>query len=342
MEKYKDMGMLGKGSFGEVRLAETAKGQQVALKYVRAISGMGGRYGMDKPGQGDIKRELESLRKVQDGDRIVTLIEAIQVDETELILVFEYLPSDLSKLISTSTEHLPRSHVKAYAKMMLEAISHCHMHNIIHRDIKPSNILISSHGNIKLADFGLARTYNGRNEGSLSHQVMTRWYRAPELLFASRHYTSAVDVWAVAVVIAELLRLNPLFPGQNDIDQIFRVFQIMGTPTKETWPDVDELPDYSKIIFPVMSPMNLSMLMPHVHNEDIHLLQQILVMNPAKRLSATEATELVYFTTHPLPAIESSLQVPENTPSERKIERTLLKNTSDEAVSLLLSHAIKL
>ena len=83
--------MLGKGSFGEVRLAETAKGQRVALKYVRAISSMGGRYGMDRSGQGDIRRELESLRIVQDGDRIVTLIEAIQMDETELILVFEYL-----------------------------------------------------------------------------------------------------------------------------------------------------------------------------------------------------------------------------------------------------------
>ena len=334
--------MLGKGSFGEVILAETSKGQQVALKYVRTMSEMGGRYGMDRPGQGDSKRELESLRKVQDGDRIVTLIEAIQVNEMELVLVFEYLPSDLSKLISTSSEYLPRSHIKAYAKMMLEAINHCHARNIIHRDIKPSNILISSHGNIKLADFGLARVYNVNDGASMSHQVMTRWYRAPELLFASRHYTTSVDVWAVAVVIAELLRLNPLFPGQNDIDQIFRVFQVMGTPTVETWPGVEELPDFSKIIFPPMSPMNLSTLMPHVHNEDVEFLQQILVMNPTNRLSALDATELEYFTTHPLPSIESSLQVPENAPSERKIERTIVKNTSDEAVSLLLTHAIKL
>ena len=157
MEKFKDMGLLGKGSFGEVRRAEDGKGQRVALKYVRAMQESSSRYGMERPGQGNIKRELDSLRMVQDGDRIVTLIEAIQVDAMELVLVFEYLPSDLSKLISSSTEYLPRSHVKCYAKMMLEAIGHCHAHNIIHRDIKPSNVLISSHGNIKLADFGLAR-----------------------------------------------------------------------------------------------------------------------------------------------------------------------------------------
>ena len=231
LSRYTQIRMLGKGSFGEVKLAaEKITGDEVALKFVRTLPSREG-GGIPKA----VFRELESLKQLQDGHRIVALRDAFPHD-AELVLVFEYLPSDLGKLISGSTENLPRSHVKAYAFMILDAVSHCHSCNIIHRDIKPSNILISSQGGIKLADFGLARVYDPANEASMSHQVATRWYRAPELLFASRHYTNAVDVWAVAAVIAELLLLRPLFPGQNDIDQIFKVFQIMGTPTKENWP----------------------------------------------------------------------------------------------------------
>jgi cell cycle related kinase len=100
----------------------------------------------------------------------------------------------------------------------------------------PVDILISSNGDVKLADFGLAKVYDVNDPLTMSHQVATRFYRAPELLFASRSYGFEVDIWAVGAIIAEIMTLAPLFPGSNDIDQMFKVFQIMGTPDICDWP----------------------------------------------------------------------------------------------------------
>ena len=151
-------------------------------------------------------------------------------------MVFEFRASDLQHEISRAKKFLSSDVIKFYCLMILEALDHCHYHNIIHRDIKPSNILISSSGVVKLADFGLARVVDIASDASLSHQVATRWYRAPELLFGARHYSFAVDLWSVGAVLAELLSLHPLFPGTNDLDQIYRVFQVTGTPVLSNWP----------------------------------------------------------------------------------------------------------
>lgn len=97
-------------------------------------------------------------------------------------------------------------------------------------------MLISNTGVLKLADFGLARVFDPSSTASMSHQVATRSYRAPELLFGSRHYTPMVDVWSAGVVMAELITLQPLFPGNNDIDQMYKVFQLLGSPTRDVWP----------------------------------------------------------------------------------------------------------
>eukprot|EP00607_Mallomonas_marina_P006792 CAMPEP_0182426880 /NCGR_PEP_ID=MMETSP1167-20130531/13387_1 /TAXON_ID=2988 /ORGANISM="Mallomonas Sp, Strain CCMP3275" /LENGTH=217 /DNA_ID=CAMNT_0024608615 /DNA_START=225 /DNA_END=875 /DNA_ORIENTATION=+ len=198
-------------------------------------------------------REMEALKQLQ-SPYVCELLSLFPQDST-LVLVMEYLPSDLAEVIQQATSPLSSSHIKAYACMLLEAVHHCHTHSIIHRDIKPSNILLSDKGQLKLGDFGLARPLSypvtkererkikeGRETEetsakriSLSHQVATRCYRAPELLFASHHYDYAVDIWAVGTVIAELLLLSPLFPGTNDIDQMYKVFQIMGSPTPKNW-----------------------------------------------------------------------------------------------------------
>lgn len=161
------------------------------------------------------------------------------------VLVFEYMLSDLSHILRTTPVPLSSSQVKAYMLMLLKGLSYCHENNIMHRDLKPANLLISPSGVLKLADFGLARVHRSKATGTdgeepvqrpYSHQVATRWYRAPELLYGARMYDAGVDLWAVGCIFGELLNHSPLFPGQNDIDQLYCVLSVLGTPTKESWP----------------------------------------------------------------------------------------------------------
>jgi len=227
-------------------------------------------------------------------------------DETNLCLVLEYHPSDLSEVIrqkyAAHDGPLPVSHVKAYAHMLLSALAYCHSHGIIHRDVKPSNVLLSHSGTVKLADFGLARVLDQASSGELSHQVATRWYRPPELLFASRNYSFSADVWSAGAVIGELMTLRPLFPGNNDIDQMFRVFQILGSPSPDSWPGVELLPDYAKVSFPNLLPLNVhALIMPHAHSNDVAFLLRLLALDPAQRLSAIDAADSDYFLTPPMP-----------------------------------------
>lgn len=304
-DKYLVLGRIGEGAFGSVRLGvDKYNGFKVALKYVRISGKASSKTGMSLPRA--VFRELESLRQLNCSPFIVKLLDEFP-DETNLCLVFEYLPSDLSEVIKRSKDYLPISHIKAYAHMILSALAYCHSQKIIHRDIKPSNILISKDGVVKLADFGLARVIDAMT-GDLSHQVATRWYRPPELLFASRKYSFSADVWSAAAVIGELITLTPLFPGNNDIDQMFRVFQIMGSPTSENWTDVDTLPDYSKVSFPNLVEMDLrATLMPHVRHCDVEFLKQMLRLDPARRITASEAYSSHYFFTDPLPCPLSHL-----------------------------------
>ncbi|RLN78983.1 hypothetical protein BBJ28_00007356 [Nothophytophthora sp. Chile5] len=152
----------------------------------------------------------------------------------------------------------------------------------------------SAEGVLKLSDFGLATVFVGRTGRLYSHQVATRWYRAPELLFGARQYDAAVDMWAVGAIFAELLRLTPLFPGQNDLDQLFRVIQVLGDIERQ-WPGVRELPDYNKVHFPAYDPMPLSKLFPDAEKSAVDLLSNLLALDPSKRLSAQQALTHDFF-----------------------------------------------
>lgn len=155
---------------------------------------------------------------------------------TGVVLVFEYMLGDLSQILRQQIGPLGSSVVKSYMLMILRGVAYCHQNSIMHRDLKPANLLVGPTGILKLGDFGLARIYTADCERPLSHQVATRWYRAPELLYGARTYDCGVDLWAVGCIFGELLNNSPLFPGQNDIDQLFCVQSSLGTPTGETWP----------------------------------------------------------------------------------------------------------
>lgn len=311
-DRYRLLESLGEGSFGQVRRAvDTFSGDFVAVKQVRLMSK--GRY-LPKA----VFREIESLRQLSDGQNIVKIIDVYGA-ETSVCIVMEFVESSLSDIIEKTTCPISRSHLKCYYQMMLSALHHCHSRSIIHRDIKPSNFLLTSCGVLKLADFGLARIWDSQLSEDLSHQVSTRQYRAPELLFASRRYTSALDIWSTAVIMVELIILRPLFPSTNDLDQMFKVFQLMGTPNVHCWPGVESLPDFEKVHFQEMSPVDLRLVMPGANDEDLEFIKRFLVLDPSKRLSAEKALfEIPYFIVEPIPCKPFQLELPHTSSKPHK------------------------
>ncbi|ETV93745.1 CMGC/CDK protein kinase, variant 1 [Aphanomyces invadans] len=291
-DKYELLERLGHGNFGEVyRIREIATGHVFALKRIRT--------GSDASKMETIPpaafNEIQAMYHL-DHPNVVHLVDVIP-EGASVGLVLEYMETDLAHLIANSTAAFSAQDTKSLMYMLLRGVECCHTQQILHRDIKPSNLLLDQHGVLKLSDFGLATVYTGP-EREYAHQVATRWYRSPELLFGSRTYNHKVDMWAVGVVFAELLQHAPLFPGMNDIDQIFRVMQVLGSPT---WPGMADLPDYHKVSFPVFSPLPLETLFADTDSIALDLLKHLLVYDPSQRLDAAEALKHPYFLTEPLP-----------------------------------------
>ncbi|XP_006145839.2 cyclin-dependent kinase 3 isoform X2 [Tupaia chinensis] len=216
--------------------------------------------------------------------------------EKKLYLVFEFLSQDLKKYMdSTPASELPLHLVKSYLSQLLQGVTFCHSHRVIHRDLKPQNLLINDLGAIKLADFGLARAF-GVPLRTYTHEVVTLWYRAPEILLGSKFYSTAVDVWSVGCIFAEMVTRKALFPGDSEIDQLFRIFRTLGTPSEAVWPGVTQLPDY-KGSFPKWTRKGLEEIVPSLEPEGRDLLMQLLQYDPGQRISAKAALAHPYFST---------------------------------------------
>jgi serine/threonine protein kinase len=145
--------------------------------------------------------------------------------------------------------------VKHLLKQLISGIAFCHEHRVLHRDLKPQNLLLDRNNTLKLADFGLARTFSVPLR-KYTHEVVTLWYRAPEILLGVEEYTTAVDSWSVGCILAEMVKLQPLFPGESEIDELFRIFRTRGTPTEVLWPGVTQLQNYQST-FPMWPPQNM-------------------------------------------------------------------------------------
>lgn len=326
MDHYNIIGKVGEGAHGVVFKAKHIQsGEIVALKRVslkRLEDGI----------PNTVLREIKALQAIEENENIVKLLDVF-AQGTGFVLVFEYMLSDLSEVIRNDDQAISEAQVKSYMKMLLNGVAFCHENSIMHRDLKPANLLISSTGHLKIADFGLARVFDNEQTGRLyTAQVATRWYRAPELLYCARKYDEGVDLWATGCIFAELLNKSPLFPGESDIEQLYLVIRALGTPTEETWPDLNELPDYNKIQFPNAEAIPLDELVPDASKEAMSLLQRFLVYQSKKRISAKDALYHSYFYTQPLPCHHMDLPIPMRSKRAHKYEFDLDKPIQESLI----------
>lgn len=284
LENYKRLEKIGEGTYGVVYKAEDrTTGKMIALKKIRLET-------EDEGVPSTAIREI-SLLKETDHPNVVRLLDVVHRD-AKLYLVFEFLDLDLKRYMDHVKAGIA-DQVKSFTYQLLEGIAYCHSHRIIHRDLKPQNLLVEHGETVKLADFGLARAFNVPLR-TYTHEVVTLWYRAPEILLGSSQYSTPVDIWSVGCIFAEMVTRKPLFPGDSEIDELYKIFRILGTPTEQVWPGVSTLKDW-KPIFPKWKPQDLSRLFPTLEEEGVDLLSKMLAYEPSKRISAKEALEHPYF-----------------------------------------------
>ena len=277
---FKNVEKIGEGAFGTVyRAFDCSRGHRVALKKLRLRD-----VRVLPP---TVVRELSALRHIAHAN-VMTLLD-YHVRSSSLVLVLPYLPHNLGELLSRMDMPLLEAHAQRLARMLIAGLAALHAGRLLHRDIKPTNLLLSHEGVLKIADMGQARLRPAHEDASLSHAVATRWYRAPELLFGSRRYGYEVDIWAAGCVIAQLINSTPLMAGDSDIDQLFRVITLLGTPTPQSWRGLDSLPDYHKLELPACSAIPLQRCLPHSSTALVRLLAHMLRWDPKQRPSAAEA-----------------------------------------------------
>jgi serine/threonine protein kinase len=238
-------------------------------------------------------REI-SLMKELKHENIVALHDVIHT-ENKLMPVFEYMDGDLKKYMDTQGDRgaLKPMVIKSFMYQLLKGIDFCHQNRVLHRDLKPQNLLINSKGSLKLGDFGLARAF-GIPVNTFSNEVVTLWYRAPDVLLGSRTYNTSIDIWSAGCIMAEMFTGRPLFPGTTNEDQIVRIFRIMGTPTERTWPGITQLPEY-KTTYQMYATQDLHNILPQIDATGINLLQMMLQLRPELRVSAQDALQHPWF-----------------------------------------------
>lgn len=217
-------------------------------------------------------------------------------------MVLEYMNHDLTGILSHPEVVLSAANIKSLNHQMLAGLGYLHRRGILHRDMKGSNILLNGAGELKLADFGLARFYHKRKRGDYTNRVITLWYRSPELLMGETCYGPEVDTWSAGCIMLEIFTTKPVFQGSDEINQLEVIYSVMGTPDESSWPGITELPWY-ELVRPkdVVPPRFRSSFSKWLSPAALDLVEGLLKFNPAERLLADDALEMPYFKTEDPP-----------------------------------------
>lgn len=290
MEKYQKLEKVGEGTYGIVYKAKSlVTGEILALKRIRLEA-------EDEGIPSTAIREISLLKELRHPN-IVRLYDVVH-QEKKLTLVFEYLDQDLKKYLDCCLNGMELMIMKSFLYQLLTGVAYCHHHRVLHRDLKPQNLLINREGELKLADFGLARAF-GIPVRSYTHEVVTLWYRAPDVLLGSRKYSTPVDIWSIGCIFAEMVNGQTLFTGTSEQSQLETIFKHLGTPTEALFPGISELPDWRANFEQHPAPKTLQSLVPSLEPSGVDLLESMLTYDPARRITAQDARHHQFFESLP-------------------------------------------
>ncbi|KAL6971352.1 [pyruvate dehydrogenase (acetyl-transferring)] kinase [Sarracenia purpurea var. burkii] len=299
-DTFEKLDKIGQGTYSNVYKArDTMTGKIVALKKVRFDN-------LEPESVKFMAREILILRRL-DHPNVVKLQGLVTSRMScSLYLVFEYMEHDLAGLAASPGIKFTEAQVKCYMHQLLSGLEHCHTRHLLHRDIKGSNLLIDDGGVLKIADFGLASFFDPNHKQPMTSRVVTLWYRPPELLLGATDYGVGVDLWSAGCILAELLAGKPIMPGRTEVEQLHKIFKLCGSPSEEYWKK-SKLP-HATIFKPQQSYKRcIAETFKDFPPSSLPLIETLLAIDPAERLTATAALRSEFFTTKPYACDPSSL-----------------------------------
>ncbi|XP_066566178.1 cyclin-dependent kinase 16 isoform X3 [Amia ocellicauda] len=327
LETYVKLDKLGEGTYATVYKGRSKLTDNlVALKEIRLEHEEGAPC--------TAIREVSLLKDLKHAN-IVTLHDIIHTQKS-LTLVFEYLDKDLKQYLDDCGNCIAMHNVKLFLFQLLRGLAYCHRRKVLHRDLKPQNLLINERGELKLADFGLARAKSIPTK-TYSNEVVTLWYRPPDILLGSTDYSTQIDMWGVGCIFYEMSTGRPLFPGSTVEEELHFIFKLLGTPNEETWPGITSNEDFTSYNYPRYRADSLHNHTPRLDNDGVQLLSKLLQFEGRKRISADEAMRQPYF--HSLGA--RVVRLPDTTSIFALKEIQLEKEAAVRTSSLPESAALK-
>ncbi|XP_072952626.1 probable serine/threonine-protein kinase At1g54610 isoform X1 [Typha angustifolia] len=299
-DSYDKLDKVGQGTYSNVYKArDRDTGKIVALKKVR--------FNTSEPESVEfMAREIMILQKLDHPNVIKLEGLATSRMHYSIYLVFNFMQSDLARVISRPDERLTEPQVKCFMQQLLSGLQHCHERGILHRDIKGSNLLIDNYGVLKIADFGLANFFNLEQKRPLTSRVVTLWYRAPELLLGTTDYGVGIDLWSAGCLLAEMFAGRPILPGRTEIEQLHKIFKLCGSPPEDYWWKLKLSASFQP---PQPYKPTLLETFEHFPSSSLGLLTMLLALEPPSRGTADSALQNEFFTTSPLACDLSSLPV---------------------------------